>query len=198
MRKRSLEKNVKRIISFIALCVAVAVGASLWISYKGNFAAPFSETLSVDITDDILNPDNLKDFALDGNALTSMTDDPWILLDTAERPPFGCVEMDMRAIDENGLQMFWADAGEAIDGSRAASQDLKSGKLVFSLPLGKHERIRLDIANIAGARLAVLSANLYDKRPFGMKQFESVAVASLVICALLYFLFFHRGDKDLY
>ena len=135
----------------------------------------------------------LTDFSINGNVITSTSDDPWIFLDTAEVNVFKYIRFDIDLLNRQNVvgQLFYlpVDAGYFSEG-RSVVRILSSGINYIRLPQVNIEALRLDLTNEEGVSLIVNWAELTNRRIPALPNLLLLIFLNVLWCGIWFLLLF--------
>jgi hypothetical protein len=136
---------------------------------------------------------HLKDFSVNGNTITSTSNDPWILLDTEDVKPFKYIKIDIYL---NSPKILEAQFYYLLPGKSYLSEDdsrktvLKNGANYVRIPRAKHRLIRLDLAGQSGYSLQVKQVALTNRFIPSMAGITVLVLLNIIWCIIFFFIIF--------
>jgi hypothetical protein len=108
---------------------------------------------------------NLNDFSLNGNVITSTSNDPWIFVDTSALKPFKYIRIDIDLLSARRMeaQFFYIPVSEeGFSEYYSVKKTLRNGiNHIRIIPLQEYSALRLDLTERNNVSLSVQSVIVY-------------------------------------
>jgi len=141
---------------------------------------------------------NLRDFYLDGNVITSTSNDPWIFLDITGVSVFKYIRFDINLLGRETVeaQFFYLPAVREGYFSEAESirQIIRSGINYIRVPQIEHRALRLDLVEEEGVSLVVNWVELTNRRIPSLPSLLLLIFLNVLWCGIWFVLLFRTPD----
>jgi uncharacterized membrane protein YfhO len=134
----------------------------------------------------------LKEFSVDGNIITSTSDDPWIFLGTADVKPFKYIKIDIHSnlSTELEAQFFYMTPGKDFSEDDSKKAILKNGINYIRIPRANYSAIRLDLVSQPGFPLQVNSVELTNRFIPSLSGIMLLALPNIILWTICFVLLF--------
>jgi len=135
---------------------------------------------------------NLKDFSIDGNIITTTSNESWIYLDTTYIDIFKYIkiDIDLLGMKNNLAHIFYATKERRFHEVNSKYQTLKNGINYIRIPQEDYTGIRLGLTNIEGVSFSVNYVELTNKYSHRIIDIIIIFLLNIIWCAIWFIILF--------